>query len=100
MAALSIFVKLCSGRKPLGCTRSVYRTNSRSTAYTRDAASSFLEEMYLDTTMLDPSVTQKFNKLGSVTPASSAYLFNDAIVSSMALRRISGEKTRALGSGI
>ena len=52
------------------------------------------------TTMLEPSVTQKFIKLGSVTPASSAYLLSEAMVSSIALRRISGENERDLGSGI
>jgi len=50
--------------------------------------------------MLEPSVMQKFIKLGSVTPTSSAYLLSEAMVSSIALRKISGENEQDLGSGI
>jgi hypothetical protein len=84
---------------------------------TRDAASSYLDEMYREATIVEPSVTKKFKRLGctmsvshdnmmdeeflrtSVILASRANSFKCRMVSRTASRKTAGENSLACTSG-
>ena len=63
MATFCIFTEFCPRWKPLKEKVSKGRTTTWQKR-TREAASSFLDEIYRVTTTLSPSVTQKFMRLG------------------------------------
>ena len=64
MPSFRIFAKCCAWGEPLKWSKVTEKKCMLSQLLTSEAASCFLEDMYLVTTTLSPSVTQKFIKLG------------------------------------